>query len=326
MKAIKIISIILAVLLAAGLAVALIVDSSRENEKQQHAAQLENELRPLRVELSRLQNERSLLDQEYTKSVRGMGTVALLYNGAYSAIYDAVCPGMEKLGFTGIIAVSPAAFPGDPGCITVERFRKLIADGWGWCVSFPINSDSPEQDVSALLERADSEGIARTTVIFFPEGSYSDERGKWASSLGFSVIIHHGELDLPLMVTESGDGVWYPGAVDWRSSLRRNYLASVSEERGHFVFEITFRSELFDTDAAYHDTLLEAMNEYETAGLVEIMNPEEARKYRSDLESGFDSETLAYRNKCDEIDGQIAIVRQKIDSLYADYSATPGDN
>ena len=36
MKTIKIISIILAVLLAAGLAVALIVDSSREKERQQH--------------------------------------------------------------------------------------------------------------------------------------------------------------------------------------------------------------------------------------------------------------------------------------------------
>ncbi len=326
MRIVKIISIILAVVLAAGLAVALTIESRRDQERLQRADELETSLRPLRVELNRLQNELDLLEQKYNKSIHGTGTVTLLYNGADAAIYDAVCPGMEECGYSGTIALSPDSFPGDEGCLPLARFRDLISDGWNWCVSFPVDSASPEEDVAALLERADSQGIGHSNVIIFPEGSYSAERDSWASSLGFDIIIHHGEQDRLILVGESGDGVWHPGAVDWRSTLRRVYLASATDESSHFVFEINFRDELFDADDAYHVTLLRAMKEYTDKGHIQIMNPQKARSYRSDVEAAFDSETAAYAEKREAIDRQIMLIEEKIDKLYSDFSAEQNGN
>lgn len=320
MRIVKIISIILAVLLAAGLAVLLTIDGIREQERLQRADELETSLRPLRVELNRLQNELDLLEQEYNKNIHGTGTVTLLYNGADAAIYDAVCSGMEEYGYSGTIAISPDAFPGDDGCISVARFRDLISGGWSWCVRFPEDSDSPEEDVASLLERADALGIKRSTVIIFPEGCYSAERDKWAASLGFDIMIHHGEDDKLLLVGESGEGIWYPGCVDWRSNLRRVYLASAADQSSHFVFEINFRDELFDTDDAYHVTLLRAMKEYTSNGHIQIMNPKEARNYRREVENGFDRETAAYKEKREIINQQIRLIEEKVDKFYSDFS------
>lgn len=317
MRIVKIISIILAALLAAGLVVVVSTYSRREQDEQSRAEALEISLRPLRVELNRLKNELDRLEQEYNGNIHGTGTVTLLYNGADTAIYDAVCPDMKECGYSGTIAILPDAFPGDDGCLPLARFRNLISDGWSWCVRFPEDSDTPEEDVASLLQRADALGIERSTVIIFPEDCYSAERDEWAASLGFDVMIHHGEDDKLILVGESGEGVWYPGAVDWRSSLRRTYLASATDESSHFVFEINLRD---DADVAYHATLLTAMKEYAENGYVQIMNPKEARNYRWEIENGYDRETAAYREKCEIINEEIRRVQEEVDKLYADFS------
>lgn len=320
MRIVKIISIILAVLLAAGVAVMLNNDSRRVKEEQSRAEELETSLRALRVELNRLRNELDRLQREYNGNIRGTGTVTLLYLDTDAAIYDAVCPGMAEAGYSGAIAIPPGAFPGEEGCLSLARFRDLISSGWSWCVKFPEDSETPDEDVRALLKHAEELGFEPTTVIFFPENCYSTERDEWAASLGFDIMIHHGEEEKIMLVDEAGTGVWYPGALHWRSTLRRVYLAAATDECSHFVLELNFKDDNFDSYVAYHDTLLKAMDEYLSKDYLQIMNPKQARQYRAALEAGADDETVAYKKKCDAINEQIRLVEQEIEQLYFEHS------
>ena len=322
----KILSVVLALVVAAGLVTALVRNRNREAELTEKAAQLENVLRPLYKQISDLENKRVDLEDDFQNKINGTATVSLLYTEPVSAIYDTEYPEMKEYGYCAVVALSDDFFSGSDGYMSIEQLSQLLNDGWKWSVTFPADSESPEADVGRLLERAEAEGIGRTSLIYFPDGSYSKKYDAWLAATGFSSVMHHAEEGMPV-VADGGtsDGIFYQGAVHWRSSSRRNYLSAAVSEFGSVAFEMHIRPEYADGDASYHTSMLEVIEEYRSAGSLDVMTPDEANLYHLAVEEGRDGHGEARQKMKDEINAQIAALWDEVERIRGQYAETLSD-
>lgn len=316
MQKIKIFAVIVTVILAVLLAAALTANHNAEKEELQNAEKLEKMITPLNIKLGELDSERQALDDLYEKKINGMGTVGLVYINADDAVYDIAYQQMSEYGYSGVIALSDISFPGDEGCITAEQFDEMLAAGWKWCVTFPAESETPEADIDMLLARALDTGLENSNMIYFPDESYTPEYDEWLSAHGFDIVLHQeGNVD------SESEEAWYADVVDWRSKLRRQYLAAASDNYASIVYEVTLRPDYIDTDTRFHSSLLSTMNEYCEDEKIRFLTPDEAKKYRLEVEAGQDAASKELQSKRDEIDAKIEAVHAEIDEICRKFEA-----
>lgn len=326
MRVVKIFSVILAVIITAILAVALIRNHNREAELVENAAQLDAMLKPLYTRIRDLENSKIVMENEFNKEINGTGTISLLYTEAASSVYDTVYPEMSEYGYCGLVALSDAAFPGSNGYMSLKQFSELLDAGWKWCVAFPADSASPEADVKRLLTRADAAGIGKSSLIYFPEGSYSRQYDTWLTDAGFVAVMHHGEEERAIIAKGgTADGIFYQGAVNWRSKRRRDYLSAVVSNFGSMAFEMDIRSDHIDADVAYHTSMLEVIEEYCSRGGLSVMTPNEANQYHLSVESGREDRVKVWQNKKDEINAQISDLWAEIAHIRRQYTESLTD-
>ena len=322
MRGIKILSVILTVIISVILAFALIKNHMRDTEFNRGAEQLENMLRPLYTKISDLESDRLALDRSFKSRIDGVATVSLIYTDVSSAVYDTAYPEMSEYGYRGVVALSDRSFPDAEGCMSVAQLSGLLDAGWKWCVTFPADSEAPEADVHTLLERAEAAGFGSTSIIYFPEGSYSDAYDPWLSESGFLTVIHHGENDMAVVVNDSADGIFYQGTVNWRSEYRRYYLDAAVRSYGSLAFDMTIRPDNINADLSYHTSMLKAVGEYCNADKLNVMISDEVNGYRQSVESGKDGASDELQMRLDEINAQIAELRAEIERISREQTET----
>ena len=326
MRLVKIFSVILAVIVTAVLAVAFIGNRNREAELVENAAQLDAMLKPLYTKIRDLENSKIVMENEFNKEINGTGTVSLLYTEAVSAVYDTIYPEMSEYGYCGLVALSDAAFPGSEGYMSLEELTELLDAGWKWCVTFPADSASPEADVRRLLTRADAAGIGRSSLIYFPEESYSRQYDTWLTDAGFMSVMHHGEEERAVIAKGgTDDGIFYQGAVNWRSKRRRDYLSAAVSDFGSIAFEMNIRPDHIEADVAYHTSMLDVIEEYCSRGGLSVMTPNEANRYHLSVESGSEEHAEVWQNKKDEINAQISELWAEIARIRRQYTESLTD-
>ncbi len=326
MRVIKVISIVLALIVAAGLTIALIKNHSREAELIENSVQLENVLRPLYKEISDLEDKRVDLENEFQRKIDGKATVSFLYTEPVCAVYDAMYPEMKEYDYRGTVALSNDAFPGTDGYMSIEQLSCMLTDGWKWSVTFPADSESPEEDVGRLLERAEAAGIGRTSLIYFPEGSYSKKYDEWLVASGFTAVMHHAEEQMPVIAKGgTADGIFYQCSVHWRLTNRRRYLSAAISEFGSVAFEVHIRPEYVAGDTSYHTSMLEVLEEYSSSDALNVMTPDEANQYHLSVEAGRDGHKEECRKMKEDINAQIDAVWAEIERVRSQFAESVAD-
>lgn len=326
MRVIRILAVVLALVVAAGLVTALVKERGREAELTERSEKLENVLRPLYKQISDLENKRVDLEADYKKKIDGKATISLLYSGAFPEIYADEYPQMKEYGYSAVVALAVDFFSATDVYMSVGQLSELLEAGWKWSVIFPAGSESPEEEVGRFLERAEAEGIGRTSLIYFPADSYSKRYDSWLEASGFTSVMHHAEEEMPV-IAEGGAayGIFYQGAVNWRSTNRRNYLSAAITESGSFAFEMNIRPDYAAGDASYHTSMLEVIEEYCSSDALAVMTPDEANLYHLSVEAQRDGHSEACQRMKDEINAQISALWAEIDRVRTQYAETLGD-
>ena len=122
----KIRLLILILLMAGALGLLLWRDVAEQRRQRTESAQREEQLRPLRVEKTQLEQELEDLENEYNLMATGAGTVTVLFTDLDERIYTDIYPTMKEYGFAGMLAISSDYLPDGEGRMTSEQIRELL--------------------------------------------------------------------------------------------------------------------------------------------------------------------------------------------------------
>lgn len=268
----------LACIVLAGVLVVGVQKSMREDRAHSAALQEVNQqMDSLRSRKLELEKELEALKEEISTKVGGMGTLSLLITDLDSVFVERVSLRMDEAGVPGVLVLTEEQFPGNEECITLSRFQELLESGWEYCVAWNGigEFDSWYEDMSKLLNE---NGLAMPKALYCEDRSYRVEVEETVQARGFTIIVHSGELGLPI-VNEEAETLWRVGSARWASNEGRSYMDQASYKRGSvalIVDQVNFFEEEFDS-------MLAMLNRYYEAETLRPAVLTEAESYRRQI-------------------------------------------
>lgn len=311
-------AIVLCVALSVLLAFLFRQEERKKSESQLLSSQMEEELRPLKVEMYDLEKELESLEQEYNSEQQGMGSVVFLFTDLDEIIYTDIYPQMQEYGFTGVLCLSLDCIPGNDGCLTQSQFEKLISAGWTCCLAWEENMES-EEWLSSCQELEDAAGIEQPDAVYTISDTYSRDLDGFFEKQGFSSVVHHGEEELPVIVSDSEAGIWHPGAVGWIQNGASSLLASATSQGGNLVFTIGSDSEAEQYEEDQFASMLKQVEEYCGEGSLFVTDFSGAREYRRKVESRQETLESEWQDQKAEIECQIEELDAEMDAVTDKY-------
>ena len=230
-------ALVLCVALVGLLAFLLWREEQKRAESQLLYEQMEEELRPLSVEMYDLENKLEELEKDYNSEQQGMGSLIFLFTDLDEIIYTDIFPQMQEYGFTGVLCLSADHIPGNEGCLTQPQLEELMAAGWECCLVWEEEMEY-EEWASVCQEVEEAAGIETPDTVYTMADTYNRDLDRFFEEQGFSAVIHHGEEALPLVQTDLEEGIWHLGAVAWIQNGAGSLLASAASQGGNLVFHI----------------------------------------------------------------------------------------
>lgn len=314
------ISIITAVVVLTGLLFFFFWQDVRaEKEKQAQAEAMEKELRSVEVEKRRLQQELDDIDRTYEEKSQGTASLVILFTDLDERIYTDIFPGMSTYGFIGMLAISEEHFPGQTGCISWEHFQELTSAGWKCCFRWDPTADE-EEWLTSCRQLAREAQIGMPKTVYFPENTYNGTQDDFLEEQNFTVVVHHGEGNLPLIISGKEKGLWHPGAVAWNRDGVVSLLSDVTSQKGNLVFTVGSDSQAEEYEENGYTYMLQILNKYCGAGELMVTDLQEAMEYRRNLEAGQTDLEKEHVDQGTELEQQIRELDKKIDEIIEKYT------
>lgn len=315
---VKRIASFLIVLLAGLLAFLLWQDHREQQQNEKHLTALADEVQPLDQKRQELQSELTLLEKEYEARMEGVSMEELLITELDAILYTDMYPLTQEYQVTGVLALSQEQFPDQEGKISREQFNELINNGWSYCLSW-----SGEGDLSVWLtgmqEQLKAAGLAMPEVLYFQSGAYSMEADSIIQGFGISIAVHHGEEDLPYIITESEEGIWHPGSYPWNTSGIRDVIDGLVNDGGNLAFTVSFNQEKDIYKDQSFRIMLEYIADYRANEQLLVTDFLNARSCMQNAENGNVELKTELETKKAEIQLQIEELKQQIEEIYSKY-------
>ena len=303
--------------------IVLVFLMGQEGEKKDKVAleysEMEKQLIPLNVEKRELEKQLADIDRQEKKDQRERGTVTVLFTELDKKIYNEIFPMMKEYGYKGVLALSDEEFPGEEGCITKTQFEKLLEAGWSYCTVWDKNRSIDVWNIF-LQKKMKKLKVETKPTIYFPENTYKKGYNDSLKEYGYTIVVHHGERNLPLYPKTTKEGnMWYPGVCGMAGEGPKTKLRETVAMGSNIVYTVGFtkKDELYEK--ATFDRMLQEFQKHEKEEEILVMNFEEARKYHLDMYSKRKGTDMTLEAQRDVIREQIAAVDAKIDALYEKY-------
>lgn len=313
----RIAAVMAAVAMIAVFTVSFLQEKKEDQEKEAEHVRMESELRPMDLELRKLNQDLDSLEKEQEKEIQGMGTLVFLFTNLDEILYTDIFPQMKSYGFVGMVTLSPTIFPGQEGCLNREQFDELLDAGWKCALRWENDLDS-EDWVSSCRELVKEVGIPVPEVVYFPENTYYSGLDSFLTVQHFSVAIHHGEEDISLIPIEAGKGIWYPGAMPWEQDGIISTTSDMIAQRGNLVQTIGTDTvaEMYEKDTYIY--MLNRIRDYCQSGDLLVTDILGAREYRRNLEAergaieaDYESRRAQLEERIDSLNREMEAVRQR---------------
>lgn len=312
----RIAAIMAAVVMIVVFTVSFLQEKKGDREKEAEHARMESELRPMDLELRRLNQDLDSLEKEQEKEIQGMGTLTLLFSDLDEMVYTDIFPQMKSYGFIGVMALSPNNFPGREGCLSREQFGELLDAGWKCVLRWEENRSSMEW-LSSCRQLAGEIGIPLPEVVYFPPELYHSSQDDFLTEQRFLIAVHHGEEELPLVLTEAGEELWHPGAIAWNQNGAVGMLSDVTAQKGNLVFSVGSDLQAEEYETEDYTAMLKKLNDYCQSGDLLVTDILGAREYRRNLEAergaieaDYESRRAQLEERIDSLNREMEAVRQ----------------
>ena len=309
--------LIVAVLVAIG----LFYNKTRvaDAEMQKELIRIHDAVDPLLNERLNLHYDVEQLNRSYAEESLGTSTAEIIFTSIDSRLYTKAYPILKKYDMTGIMALSVDSMPGEGNNISYFDFKSLVESGWIYCVicTDPANFD---EWLEQMQNRINFFYLTMPEVIYFPEKTYSHDLDEKIAEAGFSVVIHHGEERLPILISEStSDGLWHPGAVPLNKNTITN-IADAYNARANIIYTVSFdalASDKFDT--SNFTTYVRVINAYMNLKYIYYTDILSARASFVENEKRVEKLTAEYEARKTELEAKIISVDDELNRLYASF-------
>lgn len=293
-------------------------EEQKRAESQLLYEEMEEELRPLSVEMYDLENKLEELEKDYNSEQQGMGSLIFLFTDLDEIIYTDIFPQMQEYGFTGVLCLSADHIPGNEGCLTQPQLEELMAAGWECCLVWEEEMEY-EEWASVCQEVEEAAGIETPDTVYTMADTYNRDLDRFFEEQGFSAVIHHGEEALPLVQTDLEEGIWHLGAVAWIQNGAGSLLASAASQGGNLVFTVGSDSELEQYEEESFASMLERVEDYCREDSLFVTDFSGEREYRREMESGVEELEKKWQEQKAEIESQIEELDEKMDAVTDKY-------
>ena len=289
-RVLKVLAVVMIVFLAGFLIFLICQEKWTQREREISYEEMEKELRPLELEKTRLRQEMSNLGKKHDEESQGAGSLVL----------------------------SEDSFPGQEGCLTGDQFKELTEAGWKCAVRWNENVE-PEEWLIQCRELAEKAEIVLPQTVYFPDGAYDEGRDEFLTRSGFTVAVHHGEKNLPIILSEAGEGLWHPGAMGWVQSGANARLSEATTQGGNLVFTIGSDFEAEQYEEGQFINMLSLADGYCQDGNLMVTDLTGARKYRQELADGQESRDEDYAEQESQLQEQMDELDREMDTITRKY-------
>lgn len=317
-RVLKVLAVVMIVFLAGFLIFLICQEKWTQREREISYEEMEKELRPLELEKTRLRQEMSNLGKKHDEESQGAGSLVLLFTNVDEQIYTDIYPKMESYGFIGTLVLSEDSFPGQEGCLTGDQFKELTEAGWKCAVRWNENVE-PEEWLIQCRELAEKAEIVLPKIVYFPDGVYDESKDEFLTRRGFTVAVHHGEKNLPIILSEAGEGLWHPGAMGWVQSGANARLSEATTQGGNLVFTIGSDFEAEQYEEGQFINMLSLADGYCQDGNLMVTDLTGARKYRQELADGQESRDEDYAEQESQLQEQMDELDREMDTITRKY-------
>lgn len=318
-KVLKVIAIMVTVVLAALLAFFFWTENKEKKEMQAAYEAMQNEIRPLELEIYELQQELNGIKEEDDRETRGTGSIVLLFTDLSEGIYTDAYPQMAKYGFKGVLALGEGQVLGEEGYLKEEQLKELLAAGWECCLKWEEGMNEKKWPAYSrrLVRRAK---IESPKSVYFQQEAYDGELDDFLKEQHFSVAVHHGEGDIALIAAEAEEELWHFGALAWNGNDSSSMLEETMAQRGNLIFTIGSDSPEEEYQKDVCEAMLGRIHEYCEADELQVMTLSEAAEYREMLKDKQNGtmETEISRKRA-ELEERIEELNQEIDDITEKY-------
>lgn len=292
-----------------------------ENKKEQKQVakyeELNEKLRPLKVQKEKLQQELVDLEKNYEIAKIPKGTTQVLFTDLNEQVYTICYPIMKDYGYTGTLALSLSQLPGTEGCMNLEQFRELIDAGWDVCIKWD-NAAKVNDWWPQLQEQLKQLGLTAVPTVYFTTGTYTAALDAQLQQMGFSIVVHHGEEGRYLIQLADEAGLWHLGAVGFMGDKPKLRLREAVAQKGNIVFLVGFELE----DEIYNEksfvSMLGYFDSYSANEELIVANMEETRQhYRERLAEYETAKEEEYKQAKAALEAELTAVEAEIAELEA---------
>lgn len=308
----KKIAMVITLILALCLGV-FIWSMNREEEKQTAAQEkVESAKRPLLVKKEKIERKLDNLNRDYKANISPKATTQVIFTGLEADVYNICYPIMKKFGYTGILAISLTQLPDMEGRMSLEQFQEMIQAGWDICIKW--DADTPVRTWWPKLKKQVKQlGLETGEVVYFTTGTYKSSLDAQLTSMGFSVVVHHGEESESLIQTNDEEGLWHLGAVGLMGERPKLRLTQAIQQDGNITYLVGFELE----DEMYKErsflSMLSYFDGYEANMDLIVSNMQGARQhYRERGNEHMQAKVEEYNQEKAVLEAELAAVEEEL--------------
>lgn len=151
------------------------------------------QLRPLMSEKQTLQRAINKANSALAGDQKQAGMTAILYRSPSQQLQEDVLKLMNTYGIRGTILITPQAFPGQEGYLSVNELQRLTDAGWDLCVPY-MDEDALAQLLNQILQY----GLPTPQSLLL-EDEAANAMASYIGKYGFKAVICMGqEPEAPL--------------------------------------------------------------------------------------------------------------------------------
>lgn len=152
------------------------------------------QLRPLMSEKQTLQRAINEANSALAGDQKQAGMTAILYRSSSQQLQEDALKLMNTYGIKGTILITPQAFPGQEGYLSVDELRGLTDAGWDLCVPY-----MDEDALAQLLNQISQYGLPTPQSLLLENEAAANAMASYIGKYGFKAVICMGqEPEAPL--------------------------------------------------------------------------------------------------------------------------------
>ena len=298
-----------------GLVVFLQKEGKEEERILIEAEKTDDAKRPLLVKKQKLIQQIEDLEGKYQVDKAIKATTQVVFTDLKEEVYSVCYPILKEYDYTGTMVLSLSQLPGMEGLMAIDQFKHLVAEGWDICIKWDSQADVKTW-WPQLQEKLKDLGVEAATIVYFTAGTYSKDLDEQLQKMGFSIVVHHGEEETPLIQTADEEGIWHLGAVGLMGEKPKLRLTEAIAQKGNVTYLVGFELEDEKYDERAFRSMLGYFHTYETNMELDILNMEEAREYSRNRYNA-DGQVIdeAYQKERAALEEQLKALEEEIDKV-----------